>query len=129
MDNKILLEETLTRSVIGAFFEVFNALNFGFLEATYMTALQHELRLRGHCVEREVPVQIFYKGTVAGQHRLDMVVDRSLVVEAKSSTLLAPTAQRQLYSYLHATRYKVGLLLHFGPEPKFYRLVCTRELA
>ncbi len=127
MENEALLEEALTRSVIGAFFEVYNALRFGFLERTYMTALQHDLRLRGHCVEREVAVQIAYKGIVAGQHRLDMVVDQALIVEAKSTALLAPAAQRQLYSYLHATSYKVGLLLHFGPEPRFYRLVCTRE--
>ncbi len=127
MEHEHLLEESLTRSVIGAFFEVFNTLRFGFLEKTYMTALQHELRCRGHCVEREISVQIVYKGTVVGQHRLDMVVDQSLVIEAKSTALLSPTAQRQLYSYLHATRYRVGLLLHFGPDPKFYRLVCSRE--
>lgn len=127
MENETLLEEALTRSVIGAFFEVYNALGFGFLERTYLTALQHDLRLRKHCVEREVAVQVVYKGIVAGQHRLDMVVDQSLIVEAKSTALLPPSAQRQLYSYLHATSYKVGLLLHFGPEPSFYRLVCTRE--
>ena len=45
-----LLEENLTRSVIGAFFEVYNNLGFGFLEHLYVMALERELMARGHQV-------------------------------------------------------------------------------
>lgn len=121
-----LIEEPLTRSVIGAFFEVYNALGFGFLESTYIRALERELKSRGHFVAREVAIQIAYKGEYLCTQRLDMVVENNLVVEVKSTQLLHPVALRQVYNYLKGTNLEVGLLLHFGPEPKFYRQVHTK---
>lgn len=118
-----LVERELTRSVIGAFFDVYNDLGYGFLEAVYARALEHELRLRGHGVAREQCVQVMYKGEAIGVQRLDMVVDGKLVVEAKASVILHPSALRQLYNYLRATDLEIGLLLHFGLEPQFHRLV------
>jgi GxxExxY protein len=47
------------------------------------------------------------------------------VLEVKSSEVLAPTDRRQLVNYLRATRFEVGLLLHFGPKPKFQRVVAS----
>ena len=125
MTHSGLIEETLTRSVIGAFYEVYNTLGFGFLEQVYVTALGRELVMRGHHVEREYGVYVTYKGEKVATQRIDMIVDRTLVVETKSTTRLHPTAQRQLYNYLRGTNLEVGLLLHFGPEPAFFRLVCT----
>lgn len=57
-----LIEDELTQSVIGAFFEVYNTLGFGFLEHVYIMALERELRGRGHDVAREVGVRVMYKG-------------------------------------------------------------------
>ena len=123
MARPALIEETLSRSVIGAFFDVYNALGFGFLEHVYVMALERELRARGHGVAREVGVRITYKGQELASQRLDMIVDGRLVVEAKSTYELHRAATRQLYNHLRATSLEVGLLLHFGPEPSFYRLV------
>jgi len=123
MSKHALIDEQLTASVIGAFYEVYNALGFGFLEQVYITALERELRARGHVVGREVWVPVFYKGDVISRQRIDMVVDEQLVVEAKSTQDLHKFAPRQVYNYLRATRLEVGLLMHFGPEPTFYRLI------
>ena len=118
-----LIEEELTHSVIGAFFDVYNALGYGFLEHVYAMALERELLARGHRVGREVSVNIVYQGNVLTSQRLDFIVDEKLVVEAKSTQILPAFAARQLYNYLRATNLDVGLLLHFGPEPKFHRLI------
>ena len=118
-----LLDERLTHSVIGAFYEVYNTLGYGFLEQIHSTALEWELRERGHAVGREVPVVVTYKGHEIGRQRLDMLVDGRLVVEVKSTHDLHPVATRQLRNYLRATRLVLGLLLHFGPEPRFHRVV------
>ena len=118
-------EQELTRSVIGAFFEVYNTLGYGYLEHVYVMALERELRARGHHVAREVGIMVRYKGEDLVQQRLDMVVDGRLVVEVKSSELLHPSAKRQLTNYLQGTRIQVGLLLHFGPEPKVHRAIFT----
>ena len=124
MPRKELIEEELTRSVIGAFFDVYNTLGFGLLEHLYVMALERELRAKGHRVGREVGIRVVYKGEELGFQRLDMVVDDKLVVETKSTYELHKAAHRQLFNYLRATNLEVGLLLHFGPEPRFFRAIC-----
>jgi len=118
-----LVEERLTGSVIGAFFEVYNNLGYGFLEHVYVMALERELIARKHRVAREVAVQVFYKGDHLAEQRLDMIVDQRLVVETKSTHELHKSANRQVYNYLRSTNLEVGLLLHFGPDARFYRVV------
>jgi GxxExxY protein len=122
-----LMHERLTHSVIGAFFDVYNTLGFGFLEYLYVLALERELLTRGHRVGREVWVSVLYKGDELGKQRLDMVIDETLMVETKSMHDLPKAATRQLYNYLRATGLEVGLLLHFGPEPRFYRVICRNS--
>src|SRR6059058_2813166 len=122
MEKVALVEEARTHSIIGAFFDVYNALGFGFLEHLYVTALERELVAREHRVARELTVRVFYKGTELGYQRLDMVIDEVVVVEIKSTRELRKPAVRQIYNYLRATNLEVGLLFHFGPEPRFFRL-------
>ncbi len=84
----------LTRSVIGAFFEVYNRLGYGFLEHVYAAALEMELAARGHTVGREVLVPVAYKGREIAKHRLDMVVNGAIVVELKAGPTLPAASVR-----------------------------------
>jgi GxxExxY protein len=127
MARKELIEEQLTSSVIGAFYEVYNTLGFGFLEHIYKMALERELIVRGHRVAREVSVVVEYKGQELTSQRLDMMVDERLVIETKATVELHKAAPRQLYNYLKSTNLAVGLLLHFGPKPAFYRIICEEK--
>jgi GxxExxY protein len=81
-----LIEERLTRSAIGAFFDVYNTLGFGFLESAYVLCLERELIARGHKVSREVWVPVLYKGQAMCKQRLDMVVDGKLAVRRELSS-------------------------------------------
>src|SRR5678815_1583713 len=119
MKRHRLIHEPLTYSVIGAFYEVYNTLGFGFLEHIYIQALEYELGVRGYRVARQVRVIVRYKGLELGGQRLDLIVDDTLVIETKSTYQLHPAATRQLYNYLRRTGLRTGVLLHFGPEPKF----------
>jgi GxxExxY protein len=112
-----LVEEALTHSIIGGFYEVYTELGFGYLESVYAAALERELRRRGHEVAREYAIRISYKGEEIAWHRLDMVVEGRVVIEVKSSALLPPVTERQLYNYLRGSRIPVGLILHFGWKP------------
>ncbi|HLB10700.1 MAG TPA: GxxExxY protein [Gemmatimonadaceae bacterium] len=123
-----LLEEALTRSVIGAFYDVHKELGFGFREYLYALALERELVAKGHRVDREVAVMVYYRGEPLAWQTLDMIVDERLVLETKATERLDPRASRQLFSYLCATNLEVGLLLHFGREPKFYRVICENRV-
>ncbi|HEY7860208.1 MAG TPA: GxxExxY protein, partial [Gemmatimonadaceae bacterium] len=49
------------------------------------------------------------------------------VVETKATERLHPSAALQLFSYLCATNLEVGLLLHFGRESKFYRVISQNQ--
>jgi GxxExxY protein len=122
-----LLHEELTHSIIGAFFDVYYELGFGFLEHVYVSSLTRELHRRGHQVGREVSVPIYFKGEEVARQRLDMVVGAKIVIETKSNERLQPEAVRQLTGYLKATNLEVGLLLHFGPGPRFIRVVATNS--
>ena len=124
---KELIEKEITNDVIGAFFEVYNHLGLGFLEFVYSLALQRELLKRGHTVGREVNVPVLYKGELLTTQRIDMIVDDKVVVEIKSSIVIPPTARRQTLNYLRATALEVAILLHFGPDAKFYRVVHSNQ--
>ena len=79
-----LFEEELTRSVIGAFYDSYNRLGYGFLESVCVGALSIELRRRKHRVEREVPVPVHYDGEIIGAYKADLVVDGKLLIEVKA---------------------------------------------
>ena len=127
MAAESLLEHEITESIIGAFYHVYNRLGFGFLESVYALALERELRARGHRVDRECAVTIFYEGEPLTVVRLDMVVDTKVIVENKSTAVLPSFTQRQVFNYLRASSIEVGLILHFGPDARFYRLVRSKS--
>ena len=66
---------------------------------------------------------IYLCGEPLARQTLDMVVDHKVVVEIKSTEQLHPEADRQLFSYLCSSTLEVGLLLHFGREPKHHRMI------
>jgi GxxExxY protein len=123
-----MFEEALTCSVIGAFYDVHRELGFGFQEYIYALALERELVAKGHRVDREVAVMVYYRGEPLTWQTLDMIVDGKLILETKATELLHPSATLQLFSYLCATDLEVGLVLHFGREAKFYRVICENRL-
>ena len=122
-DQPHLLERELTGAIIGAFFECYNRLEFGYLESVYRRALVVELQARGHRCASEGLIEVIYKGVCVGNYRYDLLVDGRVLVEVKSGVALASIAKRQLLNYLRGTGLEVGLLLHFGPEPLFFRCV------
>jgi GxxExxY protein len=123
-----LLERQLTRSIIGSCFDVHNQLGFGYREYIYALALERDLVAKGHRVDREVAVMVYFRREPLARQTLDRIVDEKVVVEIKATERLHPAGNLQLFSYLCATNLEVGLLLHFGRQPKFYRVVCENRL-
>jgi GxxExxY protein len=118
-----LLEAKRVHAIVGAFYDVYNYFGYGLSEAVCAGGLEHELRDRGHVVVRELIVPINYKGRYVVRQRMDMVVDNRIIVENKAKEKLSLADRAQIVSYLKATPFEVGLLLHFGPEPKFERYI------
>ena len=125
--KKDLLHADLTESILNAFYHVYNRLDYGFLESIYAESLSRTLVKRGHVVERQVPIVVYFEGEAVGLQRVDMIVDGAVILEIKSTHDLSLSAHRQIASYLRASEMNVGLLLHFGPRPRFHRFVDSRS--
>jgi GxxExxY protein len=115
------------RSIIGAFYAVYNYYGYGLAESVYAGALEIELLDRGHTVVRELAVAVMYKGRHVAWQRLDTVVDDRVILEIKATEVLPRFAGRQLINYLHVTSFHLGLVLHFGPEPRFQRFIDSQK--
>ena len=106
--------------IIGAAFKVYNTLGHGFLESVYQEALEIEFQRQGIPYEREKELKITYDGVELKQsYRADFVCYGKIIVELKALSNLEDTHRSQVHNYLHATGYKLGLLLNFG---------CSKEL-
>jgi GxxExxY protein len=106
--------DRLTETVIGAAFNVHNALGAGFLEKVYENALTHELRKRGLDVGQQVSCPVCYDGVVVGDYVADLVVEGRVLVELKAIRSLDDMHLAQCLNYLAATRLPLCLLLNFG---------------
>lgn len=109
----MLKEEALTYRIRGAIYEVNRQLGPGFLESVYQKSLAIELQASGFYVQIEKPVNIYYKQHLVGEHRLDLVVENSVILELKAQQQLPPSAEPQLINYLRATGLPIGLLVNF----------------
>ena len=106
--------DELTEQIIGAAIEVHRVLGPGLLESIYEQALVVELGLRRTVCQRQVEVDVVYKGQILKGLRLDLVVENAVIVEIKSLAKLPEVALAQILSYLKATQLRRGLLLNFG---------------
>jgi len=106
--------DPLIEKIIGCAIEVHRTLGPGLLEVTYESALAMELRLAGLNFERQLVVPVTYKGQPVGEYRLDLVVEKSVIVGIKSVDRFDPIFEAQLLAYLKITGIKRGLLLKFN---------------
>jgi GxxExxY protein len=104
----------LSGKIIGAAIRVHQELGPGFLEAIYEEALCIELAAIGLKFVRQFPVKISYRDRPVGEHRLDLLVEASVVVELKTVVEFDPIHFAIARSYLKATGCELGLLLNFA---------------
>ena len=109
--------DALSHSVIGAALDVHKALGPGLLESAYARCLAIELERRRIRFLKEVPIPLLYRGIpVDAAYRADFIVERQLIVEAKSVTKLEGIHSAQLLTYLKLTGIKTGLLINFNTQ-------------
>ena len=101
--------------VVGAAFKVYNELGHGFLEAVYQEALEIEFQRRGIPYEREKELRITYDGIELKQtYKADFVCYGKIIVELKAVGVLDDSHRAQVFNYLHATGFRLGILFNFG---------------
>jgi len=112
MDEEALNQ--LTKRIIGCAIEVHRNLGPGLLESIYESALCIELGLANLAFERQKQVPVMYKGHRLGDHRLDILVEDSVILELKSVDRFDPVFEAQILSYLRMTGKPIGLMLNFN---------------
>ena len=113
----------ICHELVGIFYSVYNELGYGFLEAVYEEALFVALSEAGYKVDRQVATPIWFRGRQIGDHKADLLVNGSVLLELKAARALEPAHEALVLNYLRATNIEVALLLNFGPKPQFRRFV------
>ena len=121
--SRRIIEKDLSYRIVGCALQVHRELGFGFLESIYSKSLEVMMKQQGLLVDREHPIEVRFRGVSVGIYRVDMLVERRVIVEVKSTEKLSEVAKRQLRNYLSVAKLELGLVLHFGP-----RFVCHRVL-
>ena len=105
----------LSYSVVGAAMKVHRELGPGLLEKAYQECLCYEIAQLGLCVEKEVAMPLKYRGVkLECGFRMDLLVEKRLVVETKSVSELNDIHFAQLLSYLKQGDFRMGLLINFN---------------
>lgn len=126
-ETELGLHAKLTRRIIAAAYRVHGTLGCGFLEELYRKALIIELEADGLSVQREVPIEVYYRGLLIGRFRADLLVEGVVIVELKAIEALQPVHETQLVNYLRATEIELGLVVNFGPKLQFKRKILTND--
>lgn len=116
--TKDLLYKELVYKLQGIIFEVYKTLGSGFKESIYQNALEEEFINQHFLYKREPTLKIRYKEKLVGYYKPDFIIDDKIIIELKAVPIMPKYFETQLYYYLKATNYKLGLLVNFGSDGK-----------
>ncbi|NJD76830.1 MAG: GxxExxY protein [Candidatus Methanoperedens sp.] len=110
-------ENELSKLIVGAAIEVHRSLGPGLLESSYEECLCHELSLREISFQRQAPMPVVYKGIrLDCGYRVDIIVDKKVIIELKSVADVQPIHKAQLLTYLKLSGLKLGILMNFNVQ-------------
>ena len=109
-----MIENELSKKIIGCAIEVHKHLGPGLLESAYQECLYYELKQAGLKVKKEKPMPIVYKDVKLDHgYRIDLLVEEKVVIEIKTVDAFNDVHTAQILTYLKLGNYKLGLLLNF----------------
>jgi GxxExxY protein len=107
--------EELTGIIVDTAYRLHGRIGPGLLESVYETIFHRMLENQGLRVERQSPLSFEFDGMKFDEaHRVDLLVEKQVVVELKATETLAPVHTRQVLTYLRLLDLPVGLLINFG---------------
>ena len=110
-----MTEDQITEIIIGCAMKVHKKFGPGLLESAYEECTAYEISKSGLLVERQKPLPLVYEEVkMECGYRLDLMVEKKVVVEIKSVEAINDVHLAQLLTYLKITDCKVGLLLNFN---------------
>jgi GxxExxY protein len=121
--EKDIVYPELSYKIVGVCMEVNDSLGSGHKERVYEQAIAQMFEEKGIQYERQVYVPILFHGKTVGAHRLDFLVEHSIVVELKRGDRFVKKDIDQLYQYLRVRDLKLGILIRFSSDGLFFKRV------
>jgi GxxExxY protein len=110
----MVIENEISKRIIGAAIEVHKQLGPGLLESAYEQCLAHEFTLQKIAYRQQPSIPLTYKGySIECSYRLDFLVEEKVVVEIKAIDTILPVHQAQVLTYLKLGGWRLGLLINF----------------
>lgn len=108
-------ENEIAKIAVDVAYHLHTNLGPGLLESVYQELYVDKLRERGLTVETEVDLPIVYDGKkYKSTFRIDILIEKKIVIELKSVENLLPVHKKQLLTYLKLSNLRLGLLINFG---------------
>ena len=112
-----MTENDLSYKIIGAAIDLHKTIGPGLLESAYESALAYDLRQLGLEVQQQLPMPFIYKDVKQDVgYRIDLMVNKKVIIEIKSLETLAPVHYAQTLTYLKLSGIKLGLLINFNSK-------------
>lgn len=110
-----MMEDEISKKIIGAAIEVHKQLGPGLLESSYEVCLAYELNQQGLEIQTQVALPVVYKDVkLNAGYRIDLLVENKVIVEIKAVEALANIHTAQLLTYLRLKNIRLGLLINFN---------------
>ena len=107
--------EKIGKTVLDAAFKVHTTLGPGLLESVYEMTMAYEVRKSGLNVATQVSMPIIYDGQkLESGLRLDMLVEKCVIVELKAVETMNPVYEAQIMTYLRLSAVRLGFLINFN---------------
>jgi len=121
--DKVIYKE-LSYEIIGAVFEVFKELGYGFKERYYEDAIAKEFKNRKINFRRQLPYKLKYKGEIIGNYIFDFLVEDKIIVELKQGDYFSKNNINQALQYLKSANLKLAILVNITSNGvKFKRIL------
>jgi GxxExxY protein len=124
--DKVIYKD-LSYNIVGAVFDVYNELGYGFKERYYEDAIVKEFNKRGISHKRQVPYKLNYKGEDIGLYRFDFLVEDKIIVELKRGDFFSKMNFTQTLQYLKATNLKLAILINITQQGVKYKRILNIE--
>jgi len=108
-------ENEIGKIIIHSALIVHKKMGAGLLESTYQACLAYELNKAGLVVENEVALPVIYEDVLLEcGYRIDLWIERKIILEIKSVEALNDVHMAQILTYLKLSNNKLGYLLNFN---------------
>ncbi|PIR44193.1 GxxExxY protein [Candidatus Wolfebacteria bacterium CG10_big_fil_rev_8_21_14_0_10_31_9] len=121
-EEKVIYPQ-LSYKIVGALFEVYNSLGYGYKEKYYQRALSEALKGLGIKFKEQLLSTVKFKNNDIGKIFLDFLIDDKIVLEIKKTDRFSKTEIEQVLGYLKATNLKLGIIAHFTKDGIKYKRI------